>query len=158
MFFRIDAFINFIFIIGLNFYISGIFLIWASDYIPDDKSWRNGISIFAGIVLNILTGGFGVILLGNVIFESICYIIIIECIGFFNFGGVLYCILFPEDASKAAKIAFPIVYTFYIILVDIAIALYEKENENNLSCPTKKLNTKNSKYKIIKIINAKVNN
>ena len=100
----------------------------------------------------------GITLFSHAIFKSIGATIIIEYVWFFNFGGILNCILFPEETNKASKIAFPIVYSLYIFMFSAYNAIYEEENENNTSCPTKKLNTKDSKYKIIKIIDAKVNN
>lgn len=60
------VFLNFEYTIGLNFYISGIVLILISDYIPDAKNKRKGISGFDSIVLNILTGGIGFSIFGNV--------------------------------------------------------------------------------------------
>jgi hypothetical protein len=100
----------------------------------------------------------GITLFGHAIFKSISATIIIEYVGFFNFWEVLNCILFPKDTNKASKIALPIVYSLYIFMFSAYNAIYEEENENNTSCPNKKLNTKDSKYKIIKIIDAKVNN
>ena len=60
-----NVFLNFAYTIGLNFYISGIFLILISDYIPDVGNRRKGISGFACLVLNILTGGLGITLFGD---------------------------------------------------------------------------------------------
>ena len=124
-----NVFLNFAYTIGLNFYISGIILIIITDYIPDAENRKNGISGVAGLVLNILTGGLGITLFGD-FFCRIFYrgsrdkmwwgivfqFLILECSGFVCFGGVLFCLFYPENANKACKIAFPICYCLISII------------------------------------------
>lgn len=154
--------LNFLYTIGLHFYISGIFLILIYDYIPDIQSRRKGTSGFAYFVLNLLTGGLGTTLFGDLIFAlfrrdnsilmSLLIFLIFECGGFICFGGVVFCIFFPEIANKSCKIAFPICYVFNSFLF---LSLFFENNDGysrDVSCPVKKLITKDSIYKNIKII------
>ena len=109
-----NMFLNFAYTIGLNFYISGIVLILISDYIPDAKNKRKGISCFACLVLNVLTGGLGFSLFGDVFFKfilrenrdrswllSMFQFLLLERGGFICFGGVLFCLFYPDYANKA---------------------------------------------------------
>ena len=107
------VFLNFTYVIGLNFYISGIVLILISDYIPDTEGRKKGISGFACLVLNFLTGGLGITLFGDFFFKSfmrsnngswwksMVHFLLFECGEFVCFGGVLFCLFYPDYANKA---------------------------------------------------------
>ena len=71
--------------------------------------------------------------------------------GFICFGGVLFCIFFPEIANKSCKIAFPICYFFNSFFFIQLVLQYNNDYSSNTSCPVKKLIAKDSKYKKIKI-------
>jgi len=152
--------LNFLFTIGLHFYISGILIILIYDYIPDIHSRRKGTSGFAYFLLNVLTWGLGTTLFGDLIFAFIhrdnnscleSLIIFILLGGFICFGGVLFCIFFPEIANKSCKIAFPICYFFNSFFFIQLVLQYNNDYSSNTSCPVKKLIAKDSKYKKIKI-------
>jgi len=92
--------------------------------------------------------------------ESLCT----KCLGYlilsaiFEFGGIicyagtLFCIFYSDIVSKACKIAFPICYSFCILMIISAAA---ENNETNIgSCPIKKKsNNKIEEYQLVEIYN-----
>ena len=144
-------FIDYLYTVGLCFYFSGIFLVIITDYMPHRYSDKKIIRVTVGFVLNILTGGLGTMLYFNYIFKKAMkkeYSFFIMCFGYllfsaiFEFGGIvcfagtLFCIFYSDIASKDCKIAFPICYSFCVLMV-ISYAI-ENDETNIGSSPIKK--------------------
>ena len=162
-------FIDYLYTIGLCFYFSGIFLAIITDYMPHRYSDKALIRITVSFILNLFTGGLGTMLNFNFLFKlmsknehdcfTIClgYIIlsaILEYGGIVCFAGTLFCIFYPNIATKACKIAFPICYSFCVL----SAIVYAKDNNitNIGSNPTKKkANNKIKESQIIEICNEK---
>ena len=87
--------------------------------------------------------------------QTLIFVLIILIGGFLGYFGTLYCIFFPDIASKAMKITYPIFYCFF----SIAFGLYPLMNKyirNGTACPSKK--KINSKYQIIKLNDVEIYN
>ena len=160
-------FIDYLYTVGLCFYFSGIFLVIITDYMPHRYSDKKIIRVTVGFVLNILTGGLGTMLYFNYIFKKAMkkeYSFFIMCFGYllfsaiFEFGGIvcfagtLFCIFYSDIASKACKIAFPICYSFSVLMV-ISYAIENDETNIGSSPIKKKHNNKIEEYQIIEICN-----
>jgi hypothetical protein len=133
----------------------------------DRYSDRKIIRVTAGLILNILTGGLGTMLYFNYIIKIVMKReegIFTICIGYiflsavFEFGGIvcfagtLFCIFYSDIASKACKIAFPICYSFCVLMV-ISYAIENDETNIGSSPIKKKHNNKIEEYQIIEICN-----
>lgn len=109
------------------------------------------IRVTASFVLNILAGILRTMLNFNYLFkmmnkdEKDCFrtcfgyifsSVILEHEGIIYYYGILFCIFFPDIATKAGKIAFLICYSFSVLM---AISLTKDNNETNIdSNPIKK--------------------
>ena len=160
-------FIDYLYTVGLCFYFSGIFLVIITDYMPHRYSDKKIIRVTVGFVLNILTGGLGTMLYFNYIFKKAMkkeYSFFIMCFGYllfsaiFEFGGIvcfagtLFCIFYSDIVSKDCKIAFPICYSFCVLMV-ISYAIENDETNIGSSPIKKKHNNKIEEYQIIEICN-----
>jgi hypothetical protein len=160
-------FIDYLYTVGLCFYFSGIFLVIITDYMPHRYSDKKIIRVTVGFILNILTGGLGTMLYFNYIFKKIMkkeYSCFIMCFGYLlfsamlEFGGIvcfagtLFCIFYPDIVSKACKIAFPICYSFSVLLA-ASFAIDNDETNIGSSPIKKKSNNKIEEYQIVEICN-----
>ena len=125
------------------------------------------VRITVSFILNILTGGLGTMLNFNYVFkivtrneESCCTICLgylflsaaLEFGGIVCFAGTLFCIFYPDIVSKACKIAFPICYSFSVLLA-ASFAIDNDETNIGSSPIKKKSNNKIEEYQIVEICN-----
>ena len=87
--------------------------------------------------------------------QTIIVIWTILICGFIGYFGTLYCIFFPDLASKAMKITYPIFYCFFSISFGL-LPLRKNYSRNRTACPNKR--KINNKYQLIKINDVEIYN